>query len=86
MDVGNSDKCWYKIQEQKEVSVWCTGIHQPISSTVYIETQTIITAMVSDITLLLHEVHNDSAASTDIHRTCCGQKSHHTVPNLSQIP
>jgi hypothetical protein len=27
------DKCRYEIQEQKEVPIWYTGTHRPVSST-----------------------------------------------------
>jgi hypothetical protein len=30
-------KCRYEIQEQKEISVWCTGIYLPILSTGYLQ-------------------------------------------------
>jgi hypothetical protein len=35
MDIVYSDKCWYEIQEQKEVLVWYTGIYWRISSTAF---------------------------------------------------
>jgi hypothetical protein len=34
MDLVYINKCWYGIQEQKEVPVWYVGIYRPISSTV----------------------------------------------------
>jgi hypothetical protein len=35
MDIVYTDKCWYEIQEQKEVLVWYTSMYQPILSTAY---------------------------------------------------
>jgi hypothetical protein len=35
MAIVYTDKCWYEIQEQKEVSVWYTNIYQLILATEY---------------------------------------------------